>query len=401
MPSTTSTVTRLNAIRFLLDAGDIDLAKAVVKRLEIHHGVESPIAQIIDLLESGALGEVKDRIGKELCDDDRIIVWANPELTIIEQQLIQLRQEPAEITIKRVDIIERLLQLEEAIIKVTWRTFDRTSIDVILTRLKALTAQQSEGSGLKAGEIHKFGKIDCVWCPPGQFVMGSPISDEERWKWSDEDQYNVVLTRGFFLAKSPCTNAHWQEIMTSSPSENGWANSPVENVRWQDVVDYCKRLTEKHRAEGVLLDGWEWRLPTEAEWEYAARAGTSESRYGKLGAIAWYSDNSDDRIQEVNQKQPNPWGLYDMLGNVWELCSDWYDSYDYETGCVTDPMGTPGGFCRVIRGGCWLSTASEVRASQRNQFRVDPPEDGYLIVGFRPALSRVRLETSATAINMT
>ena len=120
--------------------------------------------------------------------------------------------------------------------------------------------------------------------------MGSPSSEEGRYP--DETQHEVVLTRGFFLAETECTQGQWEAVMGGSPSNFKGTDRPVEQVSWGEALEYCQKLTTKQRAEGILPDGWEWRLPTEAEWEYAARAGTTGPRYGELEAIAWWSGNS-------------------------------------------------------------------------------------------------------------
>jgi len=156
-------------------------------------------------------------------------------------------------------------------------------------------------------------------------------------------------------------------------------------VSWEEAVDYCRKLTAKQRAEGILPDGWEWRLPTEAEWEYAARAGTTGPRYGELDAIGWYDGNSGNQTHPVSQKTANAWGLYDMIGNVWEWCSDWHG--DYPTGNVTDPRGASSGYNRVFRGGSWSNGAGGARSANRGGCA---PGFRHNLLGFRPALSSVR-----------
>ena len=138
-----------------------------------------------------------------------------------------------------------------------------------------------------------------------------------------------------------------------------------------------------HQETGVMPEGWAWRLPTEAEWEYAARAGATGPRHGELDAIAWHEGNSGGKTHPVKQKAANAWGLHDMMGNVWELCSDWYG--DYPTGGVSDPTGSNSGSLRVFRGGSWFFGAGFCRSAGRNGR--DP---GYRDLGFRPVLSSVR-----------
>ncbi len=236
---------------------------------------------------------------------------------------------------------------------------------------------------LPAGTLRSFGGMECVWCPPGQFMMGSPVREEDRF--SSEVQHEVVLTRGFFLGETECTQEQWEAVMGGNPSGFKGPDRPVEQVSWEEAVEYCRKLTAKQRAKEILPDGWEWRLPTEAEWEYAARAGTTGARYGELDTIAWHGGNSGCKTHPVKQKTANAWGLYDMIGNVAEWCSDWYG--EYPTGSVTDPMGPGSGFCRVRRGGSLYVDASEARSARRNIVR---PGSRDFSMGFRLALSSGR-----------
>ena len=235
---------------------------------------------------------------------------------------------------------------------------------------------------LPAGTLRSFGGTECVWCPPGQFMMGSPTSEPGRG--ADEVQHEVVLTRGFFLAETECTQGQWEAVMGGNPSSFKGSDRPVEQVSWEEAVEYCRKLTAKQRTEGILPEGWEWRLPTEAEWEYAARAGTTGARYGELDAIGWYDGNSGSETHAVKQKAENVWGLQDMMGDVWEWCSDW--SGDYPTGSVTDPTGPNSGSDRVVRGGSWYLGAGYARSANRSR---NGPGGRSDILGFRPALSSV------------
>jgi len=160
----------------------------------------------------------------------------------------------------------------------------------------------------------------------------------------------------------------------------------VETVSWNDAVAYCQKLTERERAAGRITAQQAYRLPTEAEWEYAARAGTTGPRYGELDAIGWHNGNSGSEIHPVKQKAANAWGLYDMMGNVDEWCGDWYG--DYPTGSVTDPSGPNSGSFRVHRGGSWFSDARFARSAFRYGWY--DPGVRYYNLGFRPVLSSVR-----------
>ena len=202
------------------------------------------------------------------------------------------------------------------------------------------------------------------WIEPGTFWMGSLDEDDD-----EKPRHQVTLTQGYWLAETPCTQALWQAVTGKNPSRYKGENRPVETVSWDDVQDFLKQLNQQ-------APGLDVQLPTEAEWEYACRAGTEAPRYGELDAIAWYSENSGDGTHPVGEKQPNAWGLYDMLGNVWEWCRDGWRDYDHSHdlamhGAVIDPMGPmEEGTSRVLRGGSWDNTARNVRAADRN--RHDP-----------------------------
>jgi formylglycine-generating enzyme required for sulfatase activity len=191
------------------------------------------------------------------------------------------------------------------------------------------------------------------WIPPGRFLMGSP--DEEVGRDSDEGpQHLVTLSRGFWLAGAPCTQAEWHAVMGTNPSGFKGNDLPVEQVSWRDCREFCKRIR-------LRFPGLEPRLPTEAEWEYACRAGTTsayndgsactepERKDPALDRLGWFNENSGGKTHQVRQKEANRWGLYDMHGNVREWCEDWYG--DYSADDQVDPTGPASGSARVFRGG--------------------------------------------------
>jgi len=191
--------------------------------------------------------------------------------------------------------------------------------------------------------------LNYVWIPKGSFQMGCSQDDPDCYD-EENPPHPVTLSRGFWIGQTEVTETAYEHLMKTNPSRFKGAQLPVHNVSWNDAHAYC-------RAAGM-------RLPTEAEWEYAARAGNSGSRYGDIDTIAWYGANSDDQPHPVAQKQSNPWGLFDMLGNAYEWVADWYAD-QYPPGGATDPQGPPNGTRRALRGGAWGVNARNVRASMR------------------------------------
>lgn len=205
------------------------------------------------------------------------------------------------------------------------------------------------------------------WCPAGSFLAGSPESEGGRAK--DEIQHNVTLTSGFWMLESEVTQKQWKAIMGANPSNFKGDNLPVEQVSWNDCQEFCKKCTEL---------GLPVQLPTDAQWEYACRAGGAGLYAGNLDEMAWYFDNSGGKTHSVASKTPNAWGLYDMHGNVSEWCADWYGDYPSES--VTDPTGPQSGSDRIVRGGSWNRNAVHCRSARR---RLDNPAYRYYDLGFR------------------
>jgi formylglycine-generating enzyme required for sulfatase activity len=212
-----------------------------------------------------------------------------------------------------------------------------------------------------------------VWIQAGQFVMGSPTNEVDRQ--SDEGpQTRVTLTRGFYIGRYEVTQGEYLSVIGSNPSYfTGDTNRPVEQVSWYDATNYCVQLTAQEWTMGRLPTGWAYRLPTEAEYEYASRAGSTnrfsygeDPGYTQLGDYAWYSANSGGTTHSVGRKLPNRWGLYDMNGNVWEWCLDWYVGV-LPGGSVTDPhLGLATGSNRATRGGGWGDDRSLCRSAFRS-----------------------------------
>lgn len=239
---------------------------------------------------------------------------------------------------------------------------------------------------------------EMVWIEPGTFTMGSP--SEEQGHNANEGSLNanegplteVTISRGFWLGKYEVTQGEFEALIGFNPSQfKGDTNLPVERLSIFNALAYCAALTEQERMAGRLPEGYEYDLPTEAQWEYACRAGTTtrfsfgdDPSYGQLGDYGWYTENGGFKTHLVGGKLPNPWGLYDMHGNVREWC--WGSYWSYPGGSVTDPTSATPNSIWVDRGGGWLNFAVDCRSASRNLLPADPPSFNR---GFRVALVQV------------
>ena len=257
---------------------------------------------------------------------------------------------PEEFFFRYAEVVERLGLYDEAIEAATkYLTLAGRAGEHYRAALRLLNSAEAEKN-------NPIADMEFVQVSAGEFLMGS--ESEEAWS-VEQPVTRVRISRGFFLGKYEVTQAEWQAVMGSNPSsfDGCGPDCPVENVSWDDVQEFIRKLNAAVGEE-------RYRLPTEAEWEYAARAGTSGGRYSEdVDAIAWYEDNSGSRTHPVGRKAPNAWGLHDMLGNVWEWTQDWYG--EYPGGEVTDPQGPASGSKRVFRGGGWSYDAGLCRASFR------------------------------------
>jgi len=272
------------------------------------------------------------------------------------------------------------------------------------------------------------------WIPAGTFTMGSPASEPGR-KSDESPQTIVTLSKGYWLGKTEVTIGQWKAVtgMNVRDKVNKLLNDtthydfmgkkmlirdfmsfdkndpnkvlanendelPMYFVNWHEAMEFCKKLTQHERAAHRLPKGYEYTLPTEAQWEYACRAGTTGAIYGdSTDNVAWYGANSGKGYigkgfgnpvtgsRNVGGKQPNKWGMYDMLGNLWEWCYDWYGSYP--GGHVTDPVGPPTGIYKVNRGGSFGSGINDERSANR---ATNPPNEDSAWRGFRIALAPVK-----------
>ncbi len=203
-------------------------------------------------------------------------------------------------------------------------------------------------------------EANMVYVEGGTFTMGA-TSEQGSDAWDHEKPTHQVTLSSFHLCKYEVTQELWQAVMGSNPSNFKGSKRPVEQVSWEDCQQFITKLNQ--------LTGKNYRLPTEAEWEYAARGGNRSNSYkyagsNSIGDVAWYTDNSSSTTHDVGTKRANELGLYDMAGNVYEWCSDWFGSYS--SGAQTNPHGASSGSYRVYRGGCWYSYARDCRVSDRN-----------------------------------
>jgi formylglycine-generating enzyme required for sulfatase activity len=225
----------------------------------------------------------------------------------------------------------------------------------------AAPAAGNTASSAVRQQSNQYG-IEFVAIAAGSFTMGSANGESD-----EKPAHQVAISSPFEIGKYEVTQEQWEKVMGRNPSYfKDCPKCPVEQVSWEDAQQFISQLNS-------LNDGYKYRLPTEAEWEYAARAGTSGDYAGVLEQMAWYSENSGGKTHPVGTKQPNAWGLYDMHGNVWEWVADWYDGGYYGKSPRQDPSGPSGGSYRVKRGGGWNYAADVCRAAYR----------GYGTPGFR------------------
>ncbi len=292
--------------------------------------------------------------------DDMALQWLAPSAAVMPRQAPLVRPHRS-LTESRFGV-KKPPQIREGMPS-------QTIVPVAMTR-RAPPAQREQAIVLDLGGGVA---LELVLIPAGDFMMGSPKSDDNAAE-DEKPQHRVGITRAFHLGKYPVTQEQWQAVMGSNPSHFHGPKNPVEKVSWDDCQKFLDKLTSKSAgASGVFM------LPTEAQWEYACRA-TSATRYcfgddeSQLGEYAWYGGELGSKTRPVGQKEPNAWGLYDMHGNVWEWCQDWYDSQyyrkSYNRGRIVDedPAGPATGSYRVCRGGGWAYAAAYCRSAFRFYF---------------------------------
>ncbi|HVU25643.1 MAG TPA: formylglycine-generating enzyme family protein [Opitutus sp.] len=367
----------------------------------------APVASPVDPAQLSALFQLANEAKKSSDEDDRQLLWAQ----FLGQSAAIARSHPEQVELWALRAtaaleLNRSQPAREAAQHLIPVPAPSDSVRLVLTRLvargwttvikqhTALPAGPAAPASL-AGRSFKAAKtgIKLHWCPPGTFHMGTDASNFTGRA--------VHITRGFWIGETEVTQAQWTDFVGQNPSNFQQAarlpeqrgqtiigdDRPVEQVSWFAAMEFCNRLTAAERDSGNLPPGFVYRLPTEAEWEYAARAGVTGYYPVSLERIAWYDADSHDSTHDVGGKKANAWGLRDMAGNVAEWCFDWYrelDADDSTDWVVLDPDPDSRAPTRVIHGGSWLTVAPRCQPGYRSS---DDPNNTVSYVGFRIALA--------------
>ena len=306
---------------------------------------------------------------------------------VVEPLIMALGDEDEEVRKYAIEALGKIS--EEKVVEPLTRALDDENEDVrkgaayVLDKRFGISKDKAQDLPVEKKPFTNSFGMKFVHIPPGTFMMGSTLNEFGRDK--DEKQHRVTLTKGFYIQTTEVTLGHWKAVMgiNLADTSNCGNDCPAKDVSWDDTQKFIRQL---NRLEGEN----NYRLPTEAEWEYACRAGSKtafangaisviECGYDpNLNTIGWYCGNARKKVHPVAQKNPNAWGLYDMHGNVFEWCQDWYG--DYPSGSVTDPIGPLSGSYRVFRGGGWNFGARLCRSADRLSFT---PGHRFGFLGFR------------------
>jgi formylglycine-generating enzyme required for sulfatase activity len=368
-------------------AAVVGLKKKYFTRLERE---QAAAQQAGKLDEAMAIEGVKEAIladmGVPVVDDAKIpLVLRNMHATY-RAEIAKLEQERDKLRVRNLKPLrdDYLVELDALVLRLTKdgklkeaRTVRKFRED--LPAVSAVAAVNPPAGKVMSVKLRSGVVMRFCYCPPGSFMMGSP--PDENGRRGNEDQVMVRFSQGFWLARTECTQKQWEAVMGANPGNFKDDDLPVESVSWNDAQKFITKLNEAK----TLPAGWKAALPTEAQWEYACRAGTKTAySFGKtLNAKQANIGKAVGKTCAVASYAANAWGLYDMHGNVWEWCEDWYR--DQLPG-GTDPAGVTSGSGRVGRSGSWDSTANCYRAAIRVG---NDPDYSYNDLGFRVALSSV------------
>jgi formylglycine-generating enzyme len=280
---------------------------------------------------------------------------------------------------------------------------ERTNPSPVTAQLDAPGARP-DFAGSRAGDEREVAGIKLCWCPAGRFVMGSPRDEPERRP--GEDQVEVTLTKGFWAGKIEVTQGQWKQVVGAFPGKltaGEGDDFPVYDVNFAEAEAFCRKLTEQAHAAGTLPEAWEFRLPTEAQWEYACRAGTKtatafgdrlSSKQANFKGKPYNGAEAGPRLEraaKVGSYPANAWGLHDMHGNVFEWCRDWYHAklaggVDPDLSSTKGTKNRTGDYSRVRRGGCWADEGWPCRSAFRLRFEPERRSDhiGFRVVAVRP-----------------
>ncbi len=348
--------------------------------------LDSEIAAMKSRLGSGAAGN-DDSLDKMVAMVERKEADARKLEKLRKQRQAEEAKRQAEIAqLKKDAEAKRKAEIEADIAKFEKIANSEYGKDMVPTAWKSLTIKYASAEGIQnieVGNVRAFRsalieQIEFVHVTGGCFQMGDTFGDGS----SDEKPVHEVCVDDYSIGTFEVTQDQWNAVMGSNPSyfTQCGGSCPVEQVSWNDVQEFLRKLNQQ--------TGRNYRLPTEAEWEYAARSrGKSEKYAGgnDLDSVAWYGSNAGSQTHPVGQKQPNGLGIYDMSGNVWEWCQDWYDGNYYKSSPKDNPQGPSSGSDRVLRGGSWLNDASSARAAVRDW---GDPGNRYVISGFRLARAK-------------
>lgn len=295
------------------------------------------------------------------------------------QVVMTRKQEQRPISREKI-MITALLTLVPVMAVSIWIVVQRSPTGAQETGSPLLAEQLESGAAGRKLRMPMVGDVYMDYCyiSSGSMALGSTPDNKMRSR--DGQRFEVVFENHFWMARTQVTQKQYQTIMNRQPSVFSGPDHPVENVSWEDAQEFVERLNKR----AILPKRWSFSLPSEMQWEYACKAGTqSEYSGGSLDEVGWYSSNSKSKTQPVAFKKPNPWGLHDMHGNVWEWCSDWFTSQFLTE---TDPGRAFMGIMKVKRGGSWGSGAEECKSSSR---RGSSPTEKNSLTGFRTVIIRV------------